>query len=150
MNKRLASEIIVLVVALGITTIPVFLVAQLLPQLASGTIALQGPQRKVAVALSDDNIYVAWITNRTGSGEVVFRSSNDAGGTFNDKIILSNTTNVILQDIQISAGDGNVIVTWWQTNSTSEEPVARISTDNGRTFTALLNLAANGTITLIE
>ena len=90
-----------LVVALGITTIPVLLVAQWLPQFTSGTIALQGPQRKAAVALSDDNIYVAWITNRTGSNEVVFRSSNDAGGTFNDKIILSNTTNVILQDIQI-------------------------------------------------
>ena len=138
-----------LVVALGITTIPVLLVALWLPQFTSGTIALQGPQRKAAVALSDDNIYVAWITNRTGSNEVVFRSSNDAGGTFNDKIILSNTTNVILQDIQISAGDGNVIITWWQANSTSEGPVARISTDNGHPFTALLNLAANGTITLI-
>ena len=138
-----------LVVALGITTIPVLLVAQWLPQFTSGTIALQGPQRKAAVALSDDNIYVAWITNRTGSNEVVFRSSNDAGGTFNDKIILSNTTNVILQDIQISAGDGNVIITWWQANSTSEGPVARISADNGHPFTALLNLAANGTTTLI-
>jgi hypothetical protein len=46
--------------------------------------------------------------------------------------------------------NGCVIVTWWQTNSTSEEPVATISTDNGQTFATLLNLAANGTITLIE
>lgn len=78
------------------------------------------------------------------------KSSNDAGGTFNDKIILSNTTDATLQDIQVSAGADDVIVTWWQTNSTNEEPVARISTDNGQTFTALLNLAANGTITLIK
>ena len=109
-----------------------------------------GTQRKVSVAVSGENIYIAWLTNKTGSDEVVFRSSNDAGRTLNDKITLSNTTNAALQDVQVSVGADNLIVTWWQTNSTSEEPVARISTDNGQTFETLLNLAANGTITLIE
>lgn len=158
MNKHLATEtattttttIIMIMIALVTTTITALLISQLMPQLSFGTVAVQGPQRKVSVAVSGENIYIAWLTNKTGSDEVVFRSSNDAGRTLNDKITLSNTTNAALQDVQVSVGADNLIVTWWQTNSTSEEPVARISTDNGQTFETLLNLAANGTITLIE
>lgn len=68
----------------------------------------------------------------------------------NNKITLSNTTDAELQAVQIAAAaDENVLVTWWHVNSTGEEPVARISTDNGQTFEPLLNLAANGAITLI-
>jgi hypothetical protein len=149
MNKHLTTGIMIIVIALGTATIPL-LIAQLMPQLSYGTIAVQGPQRKVSVAGSGDNIYIAWVSNKTGSDEVMFRSSNDAGATFNDKITLSNTTDAELQDVQIAiAADENVFVTWWQVNSTSEEPVARISTNNGQTFEPLLNLAANGTITLI-
>lgn len=122
---------------------------ELMPQLSFGTIAVQGPERKVALAASGDDIYIAWIANKTGNDDVVFRSSNDAGATFNDKIILSNTTNATLQDIQIAAGDENVAVLWWQTNATSEEPVARISADNGQTFDSVANLASNGTINVI-
>ena len=85
--------------------------SQLMSQPTFGTIAVQGPQRKVSVAVSGENIYFAWVTNKTGSDEVIFRSSNDAGGTFNDKIILSNTTDLSLQDVQVSAGADNVIVT---------------------------------------
>jgi hypothetical protein len=39
-----------------------------------------------------------------------------------------------------------VYVTWWERNETSDEPVARVSNDNGATFGPLLRLAANGTI----
>jgi hypothetical protein len=149
MNKHLTTGIMIIVIVLGTATIPL-LIAQLMPQLSYGTIAVQGPQRKVSVAGSGDNLYIAWVSNKTGSDEVMFRSSNDAGATFNDKITLSNTTDAELQDVQIAiAADENVLVTWWQVNSTSEEPVARISTNNGQTFEPLLNLAANGTITLI-
>jgi hypothetical protein len=140
MNKHLTTGIMIIVIALGTATIPL-LIAQLMPQLSYGTIAVQGPQRKVSVAGSGDNIYIAWVSNKTGSDEVMFRSSNDAGATFNDKITLSNTTDAELQDVQIAiAADENVFVTWWQVNSTSEEPVARISTNNGQTFEPLLNL----------
>ena len=110
---------------------------------------VQGPERRVALAVSGDDIYIAWITNKTGNDDVVFRSSNDAGATFNDKLILSNTTNATLQDIQIAVSDENVAVLWWQTNATSEEPVARISADNGLTFESVANLTSNGTINVI-
>jgi hypothetical protein len=48
--------------------------------------------------------------------------------------------------VEIAADGDNVIVTWWERNQTSEEPVARISTDNGATFELLLVLTTNGTI----
>lgn len=150
MNKRHIAWVII-IVAFGTLTISGFLMVELMPQLGFGTIAVQEPQRKVSVASSGDNIYIAWVTNKTGRDEVIFRSSNDAGATFNDKITLSNTTNTELQDVQIAAAvDNNVLVTWWQVNSTGEEPVARVSTNDGQTFEPLLNLAANGTITLIK
>jgi hypothetical protein len=80
----------------------------------------------------------------------MFRSSNDAGATFNDKLNLSNTTNAKLQDIQVAADADNVVVIWrQQINGTSDEPVARISADNGHTFESVVNLASNGTINAI-
>jgi hypothetical protein len=41
----------------------------------------------------------------------------------------------------------NVYVSWWErANQTSNEPVMRISNDNGKTFGQILKLAANDTI----
>jgi hypothetical protein len=49
---------------------------------------------KAPVAVSGDNIYIAWWTNNTENGneEVMFRASNDGGETFGDKISLSNSS----------------------------------------------------------
>jgi hypothetical protein len=149
MNKHTTWIIIIFAVGTTTSTVALFL-AQLTPQLTYGTIAVQGPASRVTLAVSGDNIYIAWITNRTGNDQVMFRSSNDAGATFNDKIVLSNTTNAKLQDIQVAAGVDNVIVIWrQQINATSDEPVARISADNGQTFESVANLASNGTINVI-
>ena len=79
----------------------------------------------------------------------MFKASTDGGKTFGDKINLSNTTKADSQDAQIDTfgdNDSNVIVTWWERNATSNEPVARISTDSGKTFGPLLKLSDNGTI----
>jgi hypothetical protein len=40
----------------------------------------------------------------------------------------------------------DVVISWWETNQTSDTPVARMSTDAGQTFGPMLRLAANGTI----
>jgi hypothetical protein len=102
------------------------------------------------IATSGNNIYIVWWDNKTGNNdEVMFKASTDGGKTFGDKIDLSNSTNADSQDAQIDTfgnSDSNVIVTWWERKVTSNEPVARISTDNGKTFGPLLKLAANGTI----
>jgi hypothetical protein len=102
--------------------------------------------KKAPIATSGDNTYIAWWTNKTGNDDVMFRSSTDGGATFADKINLSNSTDAESQDVEIAADGGNVVITWWERNQTAEEPVARISTDNGVTFGPLLRLATNGTI----
>ncbi len=63
-----------------------------------------------------------------------------------DKINLSNTTNADSINPKIAADGDTVIVTWWERNATSIEPVARTSIDNGQTFGPLLRLATNGTV----
>jgi hypothetical protein len=100
----------------------------------------------VPIAISGDNAYLAWWTNETGNDEVMFRSSIDGGASFTDKINLSNTTDADSQDVEIAADGDNVIVTWWERNQTAEEPIVRISADNGETFGPVLKLATNGTI----
>jgi hypothetical protein len=103
---------------------------------------------KAPVVISGDNIYVAWWTNNTENGneEVMFRASNDAGQTFGDKINLSNSPDADSWRVEIAAEGADVVVTWWETNQTSDTPIARLSTDGGQTFGPMLRLAVNGTI----
>ncbi|MGN6347039.1 MAG: hypothetical protein ACTHME_04990, partial [Candidatus Nitrosocosmicus sp.] len=65
---------------------------------------------------------------------------------FADKMNLSNTPNTDSSDANIAASGNKVYITWWERNSTSNEPVARISTDAGHTFGPLLYLSQNGII----
>ena len=102
--------------------------------------------QKAPVVISGDNAYVAWWSNKSGINEVMFRASSDGGKTFGEKVNLSNNTNVESTRVEIGAEASNVIVTWWETNETSDVPVAKISNDNGKTFGQLLKLASNGTI----
>jgi hypothetical protein len=108
---------------------------------------LGGDIKKAPIATSGDNIYIAWSSNKSGNDEVMFRASTDNGATFGDKINLSNSTKSESQDAQIAASGDRVFITWWErANATSNEPIARISNDNGKTFGPVLKLSANGTI----
>jgi hypothetical protein len=144
--KNFSTSIIV-IMALVITATAASLLLQS-TEVASGVTITPTltPVLLVPIAISGDNIYVAWSTNKTGNYEVMFRASTDGGTTFTDKIDLSNNTDAESQDVQLAASDDNVIVTWWERNSTSNEPVVTISTDNGTTFGSIMKLAANGTI----
>jgi hypothetical protein len=101
-----------------------------------------------SLQIPGDNIYVTWQSNNTANNneEIMFRASTDGGATFGDKINLSNTTNSDSTRAEIDSGADSVVVTWWETNQTSDAPVARISTDSGQTFGPMLMLATNGTI----
>ena len=110
----------------------------------------QGGSHSVVVGESE---YVAWFSNKFGNWEVLFRTSTDGGQTFSDKINLSNSTETDSVDVELSADGVNVLVTWWErgtTNTTSDEPVGRISTDGGQTFNDMIRLSANGTIGNVE
>ena len=80
----------------------------------------------------------------------MFRASADAGKTFSNEIDLSNSTNSNSQDAEIAADGVKVVVTWWERNQTSNEPVMIISNDGGKTFGPMLKLAANGTLSTGE
>jgi hypothetical protein len=153
-NKRDNS---IVTAATGLFTLAFFVVAVFSPIIttiqsaeASSTVGrIQIAASKAAPSVvSGDNIYIAWWTNNTENNneEVMFRASNDGGATFGDKINLSNTTDADSWRVEIAGEGDNVVVSWWETNETSDIPVARISTDAGETFGPMLRLAANGTI----
>jgi hypothetical protein len=98
------------------------------------------------LATSGNNVYIVWWSNKTGNNEVMFRASTDGGKTFGDKMNLSNTPNTDSSDANIAASGNKVYITWWERNSTSNEPVARISIDTGHTFGPLLYPSQNGII----
>ena len=147
--KEYFSASAIIIMALGITAPAASLPLQLTEVAASITTTLT-PVLLVPIAISDDNIYLAWPTNKTGNYEVMFRASTDGGATFTDKINLSHRTDAESPDVQIAADNDNVIVSWWERNATSNEPVITISTDNGTTFVPIMKLAANGTIGMAE
>jgi len=102
--------------------------------------------QKAPPAVSGENIYIAWWSNKTGNYEVMFRASTDNGATFGEKINLSNTNKTESVDAEIAAEGDNVVVTWWERNITSNEPVTRISNNAGETFGPMQQLSQNGTI----
>lgn len=154
MNNFLSvGAIAVIVVALiGATNVMTVLSSPefLPPASKPGKTQLATELRAAPTAIAGDNVYVAWWINQTGNDEVMFRASNDGAATFSDKINFSNSTDAESQDVEIAADGDYVIITWWERNQTAEEPVTRISTDNGMTFGPLLKLATNGTIGEIE
>jgi hypothetical protein len=99
-------------------------------------------------AISGENVYVTWWTNKTANNneEIMFRASTDGGISFGDKINLSNTTNADSWRAEIDSDADSVVVTWWETNQTADTPVMRVSTDNGATFGPMLVLATDGTV----
>ena len=100
------------------------------------------------IATSDENVYVVWGNNDTANNnsEVMFRASIDGGQTYADKVNLSNSTGSNSTDFDVEATIDNVIVSWWETNQTSSQPVIVFSGDRGATFGPILKLSNNGTI----
>jgi hypothetical protein len=127
MSKHLAVGIIVMI-TIGTGTI------FLQEQSTSGLVLPANSNRNAPIAISGDNIYIAWWANKTGNDEVMFKASTDGGKTFSDKTNLSNSTNSQSQDAQIAASGNNVYVSWWERNQTMNEPVMKVSNDNGKTF----------------
>jgi hypothetical protein len=144
--KVFSLATILVVAAIGLTT------TAPLTALAISTAQL-APQRSVTAApsvVTGENVYIAWWNGTAGlpdvQTDVMFRASTDGGATFSDRINLSNTTDADSWRVEIAGEGETVVVSWWETNQTSDIPVARISTDAGETFGPILMLGANGTI----
>ena len=142
MSKKLVLVVIV-TITLGIVIIsPTTTIQQQVDAVTSKRDFHGGTQ----TSIFENDVYVAWWTNKTGNDELMYRMSSDAGKTFTDKVNLSNTPNSDSVDVEISADEGRVAVSWWERNQTLNEPVIRISTDNGKTFGPVLKLASDGPI----
>ena len=142
MNKKLVLVVIVMI-TLGTAIIATTATIQ---QQVGAVTSKRDFQGGTQTSIFENDIYVAWWTNKTGNDEVMYRLSSDAGKTFTDKVNLSNTPNSDSVDVEISADEGRVAVSWWERNQTLNEPVIRISNDNGKTFGPVLKLASDGPI----
>ncbi|HVD07788.1 MAG TPA: hypothetical protein VNB67_05025, partial [Nitrososphaeraceae archaeon] len=87
-NKKIILGVVIMI------TLTTAMTAIVLHQVEA-VIAHEQTKRGVAapVATFENDVYVAWWTNKTGNDEVMYRVSSDAGKTFTDKINLSNTPN---------------------------------------------------------
>lgn len=99
-----------------------YLVLVVLVIVTSFTLVLGQPEISpvllVPMAQSGENIYLVWSSNDTGNSEIMFRSSNDNGITFEEKMNLSNSTNSD-SNPQIIASGNNVFIAWLGTKSNS-------------------------------
>jgi hypothetical protein len=91
------------------------------------------PGPRTSIALSGNNIYVAWWDNKTGNNEISFARSTDNGKTFDKTINLSNAKGASA-DSQIATQGYNVYVSWWDNQTGSWNVFSRASTDGGKTF----------------
>ena len=142
MNKKLVLVVIVMI-TLGTAIIATTTTIQ---QQVDAVTSKRDFQGGTQTSIFENDVYVAWWTNKTGNDEVMYRLSSDAGKTFTDKVNLSNTPNSNSVDVEISADEGRVAVSWWERNQTVNEPVIRISNDNGKTFGPELKLASDGPV----
>jgi len=142
MKKKLVLVVIVMI-TLGTVVIATTTTIQ---QQVDAVTSKRDFQGGTQTSIFENDVYVAWWTNKTGNDEVMYRLSSDAGKTFTDKVNLSNTPNSDSVDVEISADEGRVAVSWWERNQTLNEPVIRLSNDNGKTFGPVLKLASDGPI----
>ena len=142
MNKKLVLVVIVMI-TLGAAIIATTTTIQ---QQVDAVTSKRDFQGGTQTSIFENDVYVAWWSNKSGNNEVMYRLSSDAGKTFTDKVNLSNTPNSDSVDVEISADEGRVAVSWWERNQTQNEPVIRISNDNGKTFGPVLKLASDGPI----
>ena len=142
MKKKLVLVVIVMI-TLGTAVMTTTTTSQ---QQVSAVTSKRDFQGGVQTSIFENDVYVAWWTNKTGDDDVMYRLSSDAGKTFTDKVNLSNTPDSDSVDVEISADEGRVAVSWWERNQTLNEPVIRISNDNGKTFGPVLKLTSDGPI----
>src|SRR5919199_4930513 len=106
--------------------------------------------------LDNNNVYVTWWDNKTGSWQVFSRSSNDGGKTFNDAVILkaigsypttrlkappSNTISVDTIVAAASGNNNNEYVVWWDNTTGNSEVSFAKSSDSGKTFGSTINIS---------
>jgi hypothetical protein len=100
----------------------------------------------VPLSASGNNVYVSWVSNKTGNWDVMFRVSNDNGKSFGEKINLSNTPNSTSLDPHIAAYGDNVYVSWHDNKTGNWDTYVKTSKDRGQTFGDIIQIKGTGTM----
>jgi hypothetical protein len=96
-----------------------------------------------AIAASGNNVHIVWMDGSPGNFDVFYKRSTDGGGTFEDIINLSNTTEHST-GISIATSQKNVYVVWTEMDSSfNSEVFYKRSTDGGGTFGEADKLSPN-------
>jgi hypothetical protein len=100
-----------------------------------------GNSTDAQIAVSQNNVYVAWTDDTTGNRDIFFKKSVDNGTTFAEmKTISTNITNSS-SGVQIAAPGNNVHVVWQDSISGSDEIFYRHSNDTGESFRGVRELS---------
>ena len=126
---------------LAIPLLTILAVASLIAPLSAS--AFTADLQEAPIAVSGDNVYIAWASNETGTWEVSFRASNDNGRTFEDKINLddSGSTNP-----DVAASGDNVYVSFHSEEAGSVNTYVRASADGGETFSEMVAIKETGSL----
>ncbi len=103
------------------------------------------------ISISNNNVYVEWINGTFVEKkfpllrDILFKSSNDFGATFDNKIININNYTGRTIDAKIGAFDNKVYVSWEEKSPGKKngEVYFRQSINNGKTFGDTTNLSNN-------
>jgi hypothetical protein len=100
---------------------------------------------QVPIAVSGNNLYMAWPNNDTGHWNVFFAKSTDGGKTLKTMMISAhNSGNTIDQNTEIAGSGSNVYVTWWTNKTGVLMPLFRASNDSGNIFAKPIMLNSTG------
>jgi hypothetical protein len=95
------------------------------------------------IAVSQNNLYVVWMDNTSGTYDILFSKSTDGGNSFGTPVNVSNL-HADSGYPQFAATGNNVYVTWTQTISNQNYDVYFAkSTDDGNAFGTPINLSNN-------
>jgi len=101
-----------------------------------------GSSSNPQIAATGNNVYVTWIDDTPGNGDIFFSASSDNGQTFSIPINLSNNTGFSILP-QIATSGNNVYVTWYDGTPGNSDIFFSESSDNGQTFSSPINLSNN-------
>lgn len=137
------------VIQIGLLIVPTTLVVMLCSLFMTPSGAdnpLYSNHAMAAFATSANDIYVFSFSNKTGNDEVMFRSSTDGGTTFSNIVGLINSTIPNPKDVEITADDSNIIISWSERNASGKRTLNETLPNNGVTLGIILLRLPNETI----
>jgi hypothetical protein len=85
------------------------------------------------ISAYNDNVYVVWVDDTSGNGEVLFAKSDDNGSTFGDATSLTDDPSDSFHP-ELAVSGSNVYVVWLDEDNEGSRIMFMASADGGETF----------------